>query len=48
MQRRVFDEVLVLMRIRYGFDYGDVGKNLVDSGNQGGTFMAPWKEREMR
>ena len=41
-----FDEGLVQLRKRCGFNYGDVGKNLVASGNQGGAFMAPWKKWE--
>ena len=41
-----FDGVLVLKRIRYGLNYGDVGKNCVNSGNQGGAFLYPWKEWE--
>ena len=36
----------MLMRIRYGLDYGDVGMNFVNSGDQGGSFMAPWKAWE--
>ena len=39
-----FDGGLVLKLNHYGFDYGYVGKNLVDSGNKGGIFMPPWKE----
>ena len=34
------------MRIHYGFNHGDVGKNCIDSVNQGDTFMAPQKKWE--
>ena len=36
-----FDGGLVQLLKRRCFDYGEVGKNHVDSGNQGGAFMAP-------
>ena len=36
-----FDGGLVQLQKRCGFNYGEVGKNCVDSGNQGGAFMVP-------
>ena len=42
-----FNEGLVQMWTHYGFNYGDVGRNCVDSGNQGGAFINPWKEWKM-
>ena len=35
------------MCFRCGIDCGYVGMNLVNSGDQGGAFMAPWKVWEM-
>ena len=37
-----FDGGLVPIRKCLGLDYMNVGKNHVDGGRQGGTFMAPW------
>ena len=39
-----FDGGLVLKKNCYRLDYGNMGNNCIDSGNWGGTFMAPWKE----
>lgn len=36
-----FDGDLEQFRKRCGFDYGEVGKNHIDSGNRGGACMAP-------
>ena len=46
--KEVFYQGLVQLQKRCGFNYGDVGKILVASGNLGGTFMAPWKEWKTR
>ena len=43
----VFDGDLVRNHKRWGLDYMNVGKNHVDGGRQGGTFMDPWDGGEM-
>ena len=44
--KEVFYQGLVQLRKHCGFNYGDVGKNHVSSGNKGGEFMDHWKEWE--